>query len=120
MEDLNTKFQKNSELLNSISTEEWIKLLKEFAIASFFISKEEEVEAINEAKCINIKLGDIGLEKITIVTSKLPWEDLSIEVNICSIILSRQKGHSKFEVVQEYPLAALRVLLESKLKTNKV
>lgn len=43
MEDLNTKFQKNSELLNSISTEEWIKLLKEFAIASFFISKEEEV-----------------------------------------------------------------------------
>lgn len=117
MEDLDTKFERNSNLLNSISTDEWIKLLKELAISSFFISKDEEIKAINEANRISIKFGDTGLEDIVIVTSKLPWEDFKIGANISSIVISRQKGHSIFEIVQEFPLSAVRVLLESKLRT---
>lgn len=112
METFEELFTANREILNSLSPETWIKILKETTIAfKQHVLSDNEKSAIMDAKSIVIKYDDFGLCEITIiVTSKDAYEDYKIELNTMFIVISQQKGHSKFEELSRIPIAFFRVI----------
>lgn len=110
MKTLEELLTANREILNSLSPETWIKILKETTIA-FKPRVLSDKSAIMNAKNIVIKYDDFGLCEITIIaTSECAYEGYKIELNTMFIVISQQKGYSKFEEFSRIPIAFFRVI----------
>ena len=115
MESLEEKYKNNSSLINSLEATDWITLLKEIALDYFPFAKNEELEAIKDAKNVHLEYSECGLSKILININMPNWEDYKIELNLHEILITKKDGHSNVENEYSIPIVVLRKLLKSKL-----
>lgn len=115
MKDLEETCKNNSDLINCLDADDWVKLMREIAISSLQFPKDKEIEAIRNAKNITIRYSEIGIANIEMYTSEFPYEDYKIELNILGINVGKQKGHSHYENLFRLPISTIRILLKSKL-----
>ena len=115
METIEERYKNNYDLINSLTAEDWVALLKEIAILYLPFIKNEEIEAIKNIKRVRIEYSEFGLTKIIMFTHEFAYEDFCLELNNASIIISRQQNHAKSEKLYELPIVIIRKLLKSKL-----
>ena len=115
VEVLEEMYKNNSNLINILDANDWVKLMKEIAISFLVFPKEEEIAAIRDAKNITIEYDETGIKNIVIYTSVFTYQDYKIELGISSLHISKQNGHSHFENLYRLPISTIRILLKSKL-----
>lgn len=115
MESLEETCKNNSDLINCLDADDWVKLMKEIAISSLCFPKDKEIEAIRNTKNITIRYSERGIENIKIYTSESPYEGYKIELGILGIYVDKQKGHSYYENLFRLPISTIRILFKSKL-----
>lgn len=117
MRNIDNVIEFNSKFVNSLSCDEWIKLLKLIVISylPLYGDNSKDIEAINNIKDMTIHYGEFGLHSIKLMTSKLEYEDFSIELNQMNITISKQKGYAKFEELSKIPIEVLRLIKQGEL-----
>lgn len=115
MESFEEECKNNSDLINCLDSDDWVKLMREIAISSLCFPKDKEIEAIRNTKNITIKYSERGIENIEMHTSEFPCEDYKIELGILGIYVDKRKGHSHYENLFRLPISTIRILLKSKL-----
>ena len=109
MNILEERVKNNEDFISKYTIDEWITILKHICIACINIPSNNEIDAITNANSYKITYEEGKISNIVLYTTKLAWEDFKVELNSLHIIVSRQKGHSKFEQITFIPIEVFKL-----------